>query len=37
MGLTIYFMFEFQINYMWSLKDFKVNEVLHVITILYYM
>jgi hypothetical protein len=29
MGLIIYFMFETQINYMWSLKKFKMNEILH--------
>jgi hypothetical protein len=37
MGLTFYFMFESQINYMWSLKDFKVSEILRVTTFLYYM
>jgi hypothetical protein len=25
-------MFEVQINYMWSLKKFKVSEILHVTT-----
>jgi hypothetical protein len=34
MGVIIYFMFEAQINYMWSQKKFKVNEILHV-TIFY--
>jgi hypothetical protein len=37
MGLTIYFMFEFQINYMQSLKRFEVSEILRVTTFLYYM
>ncbi len=37
MGLTIYFMFKFQINYMQSLKNFKVSEILHVTTFLYYL
>jgi hypothetical protein len=32
MGLAIYFLFEFQINYMLFLKEFKVNEILCVIT-----
>jgi hypothetical protein len=32
MGLIIYFMFEAQINYMWSLKKFKMNKILRVIT-----
>ncbi len=32
MGLTTYFMFEYQVNYMWSLKKFKVSEILCVIT-----
>jgi hypothetical protein len=31
MGLIIYFMFEVQINYMWFLENFKVNETLHVV------
>jgi hypothetical protein len=31
-GLIIYFMFEAQINYMLSLKKFKVSEILQVIT-----
>jgi len=30
MGLTIDFMFKAQINYMWSLENFKVNEILCV-------
>jgi len=34
MGLKNYFIFEVQINYMWSLKNFKMNEILHV-TIFY--
>jgi hypothetical protein len=32
MGLITYFMFEAQINYMWSLKTFEVSEILHVTT-----
>jgi hypothetical protein len=28
MGLIIYFMFEAQINYMWSLKKIKMSEIL---------
>jgi hypothetical protein len=32
MGLITYFVFEAQINYMWSLKKFKVSEILHVTT-----
>jgi hypothetical protein len=32
MDLITYFMFEAQINYMWILKKFKVNEILHVIS-----
>jgi hypothetical protein len=32
MGLITYFMFETQINYMWSVKKFKVSEILHVTT-----
>jgi len=31
MGLKIYYIFEVQINYMWSLKNFKMSEILHVI------
>jgi hypothetical protein len=31
MGLITYFMFEAQINYMWSLKNFKMNEILCII------
>jgi hypothetical protein len=34
MDLITYFMFEVQINYMWSLENFKVSEILHV-TIFY--
>jgi len=34
MGLITYFMFEVQINYMWSLENFKLGEILHV-TIFY--
>jgi hypothetical protein len=34
MGLITYFMFEAQINYMWSFKIFKVSEIL-CITIFY--
>jgi hypothetical protein len=30
MGLITYFMFENQINYMWTLENFKVSEILHV-------
>jgi hypothetical protein len=37
MGLTSYFMFESRINYMRSLEDFKVSEILCVTTFLYYM
>ncbi len=29
MGLITYFMFETQIKYMWSLKIFKMNEIIH--------
>jgi membrane-bound metal-dependent hydrolase YbcI (DUF457 family) len=31
MGLITYFMFEAQINYMWSVKKFKMSEILYVI------
>jgi hypothetical protein len=31
MVLITYYMFEAQINYMWSLKDLKVGETLYVI------
>jgi hypothetical protein len=34
MGLITYYIFEAQINYMWSLKEFKVSETLHI-TIFY--
>jgi hypothetical protein len=30
-GLITYYMFESQINYLWSLKKLNVNEILHVI------
>jgi hypothetical protein len=32
MGFIIYFMFETQINYMWYLEMFKMNEILCVTT-----
>jgi hypothetical protein len=32
MGSIIYFMLEAQIKYMWSLKNFKMSEILCVIT-----
>jgi hypothetical protein len=37
MGLITYFMFEVQINYMWSLKKFKVTEILCVTTFILYV
>jgi hypothetical protein len=37
MGLIIYFMFEVQINYMWFLDIFKVNETLHVVEFYLYV
>jgi hypothetical protein len=37
MGLITYFMFEAQINYMWSLKKFKVSEILHVTIFILYI
>jgi hypothetical protein len=37
MGLITYFMFENQINYMWSLENFKMNAILYVTTLYYYM
>jgi len=33
MALIIYLMFEVQINYMWFLENFKVNETLHVVAL----
>jgi hypothetical protein len=37
MGLITYFMFETQINYMWSLKKFKMNEILHATIFVLYV
>jgi hypothetical protein len=32
MGLITHFMFEVQINHMWSQKNFKMNKILRVTT-----
>jgi len=37
MGLITYFMFEAQINCMWSLKKFKVSEILPITIFILYI
>jgi hypothetical protein len=37
MGLINYLIFESKINYMWSLKKFKVSEILCITTLYIYV
>jgi hypothetical protein len=37
MGLITYFMFKSQINYMWSLNNLKMGEILCVIVFILYV